>query len=349
MNKISRVLVLILSIALILAYFVPIWKIDLQAPQYPEGLGMKIWINKLAGDISTINGLNHYIGMQKIDETSIPELRYMPYLLGIIIGMGILVSLAGKKWFLYTWVFLFAALGIAGGIDFYLWEYDYGHNLDPRAAIKIPGMTYQPPLFGSKELLNFIAHSYPDIGGWTIILAGLFAIGITVYNQIIEKENKPKSMKNTFNTTSKLLTIIPIFICSIVLFSCKTGPEPINYGKDMCDHCKMKIMDERFGAEITTKQGKVFKFDAIECMVNYYNELDNSRKEKINLKLVTNAAKKGELIPADKAIYLLSENFPSPMGSNISAYLLQNEIEVFKMEFSGEIISWQDAQNKILK
>src|SRR5690606_32423571 len=121
-NKFSKVSVLVLSLSLILAFFFPVWKIDLEAPQYPEGLGMKIWINKLSGDINTINGLNHYIGMQYIEEDSIPELKYMPYLLGFLILLGIITSFAKRKGLLYTWVVLFAILGVAGAVDFYLWE-----------------------------------------------------------------------------------------------------------------------------------------------------------------------------------------------------------------------------------
>ena len=61
-------------------------------------------------------------------------------------------------------------------VDFYRWNYDYGHDLDPSAAIKVPGMAYQPPIFGYKQLLNFGAYSIPDIGGWLFIAAGLFLL-----------------------------------------------------------------------------------------------------------------------------------------------------------------------------
>ncbi|MFN8417160.1 MAG: hypothetical protein U0U66_12590 [Cytophagaceae bacterium] len=182
MNKVSKVSILILSLSLLIVYFVPIWRINLEAPQYPEGLGMQIWVNRLEGDISTINGLNHYIGMKFIEETSIPELKYMPFILAAIIGFGIIVSISKSKKLLYTWAFLLLAMCVIGGVDFYLWEYDYGHNLDPHAPIKIPGMSYQPPLFGSKELLNFNAHSYPHIGGWIIISVSIIVVVLCLLN-----------------------------------------------------------------------------------------------------------------------------------------------------------------------
>lgn len=182
MNKVSKVSILILSLSLLIVYFVPIWRINLEAPQYPEGLGMQIWVNRLEGDISTINGLNHYIGMKFIEETSIPELKYMPFILAAIIALGIIVFISKSKKLLYTWAFLLLAMCVIGGVDFYLWEYDYGHNLDPHAPIKIPGMSYQPPLFGSKELLNFNAHSYPHIGGWIIISVSIIVVALCLFS-----------------------------------------------------------------------------------------------------------------------------------------------------------------------
>lgn len=67
---------------------------------------------------------------------------------------------------------MFVLFVILAGIDFYRWNYEYGHNLDPNAAIKVPGMAYQPPVLGYKELLNFGAYSIPDTGGWLLVTAG---------------------------------------------------------------------------------------------------------------------------------------------------------------------------------
>ena len=178
MKKTSRISVLIISLALIAVYFLPVWEIELEAPQYPEGLGMNIWINKITGDLNTINGLNHYIGMKTIQPDSIKELTLMPYILGALILLGISVVIAGRKKLLIVWVVFFMMLGIAGAVDFYLWEYDYGHNLNPEAAIKIPGMSYQPPLIGSKQLANFTAYSIPDTGGIILIVAGIASLVI---------------------------------------------------------------------------------------------------------------------------------------------------------------------------
>lgn len=149
-------------------YLFPIWSIQLEAPQYPEGIGLNIWVDTIAGkepqDLQNINGLNHYIGMREIVPDSIPELKLMPYFVGFLIATGLIVALFGNRRWLLGWLILFLALAVTGLVDFYLWEYDYGHNLNPDAPIKVPGMTYQPPLLGSKQLLNIKATSLPHIG-----------------------------------------------------------------------------------------------------------------------------------------------------------------------------------------
>src|SRR3990172_9965741 len=102
----------------------------------------------------------------------------MPKLLGGGVVGGLLVALIGRRPLLYVWAVLIT-LGAAAGLgDFYKWGYDYGHKLDPHAAIKVPGMSYQPPVIGSKQLLNFHATSWPGVGGWIAIAA--LAIVVTV-------------------------------------------------------------------------------------------------------------------------------------------------------------------------
>lgn len=163
------------------AYFVPLWQILMWAPQYPEGLEMKIWINTLTGDVKIISALNHYIGMKHIEVSMFPEFSYMIYIVAFIIGFGILTSLINKRVMLWLYVSLILSAGLGALIDFYLWGYDYGHNLNPTAPIVVPGMSYQPPLIGTKQLLNFTAFSGPDIGGWIFICAGIMVIGTLVF------------------------------------------------------------------------------------------------------------------------------------------------------------------------
>jgi copper chaperone NosL len=207
MKKLSKVLIIAASLSLALVFVFPMWEISLEAPQYPEGLAMQIWANKITGDLNTINGLNHYIGMKQIKPDSIKELTIMPFIIGFLLVTGIGVGLAGKKKLLAVWTILFVLAGVAGGVDFYMWEYDYGHNLNPEAAIKVPGMSYQPPIIGSKQLLNFTATSMPDIGGFALIGAGLTAILVLLYEWRFNKsfgkvKNEKENAKHTDNDSS---------------------------------------------------------------------------------------------------------------------------------------------------
>ncbi|MFZ1610493.1 MAG: hypothetical protein WAT52_05455 [Chitinophagales bacterium] len=171
LNRVTRIVLLVCALGMLPTLFFPIWRIDLFAPQYPEGLYLQIWKDRLTGDVDVINGLNHYIGMQHIKEEMFPEFGYMYIILYAMVGLGILAFIINRRWMMLTWAIAIVVIGSLGLYDFYQWCYDYGHNLDPNAAIKIPGMTYQPPLFGHKRLLNFDAWSQPDIGGVSLMIS----------------------------------------------------------------------------------------------------------------------------------------------------------------------------------
>lgn len=188
-NTVSRAVVGFSALILVVGYFVPLWQILMWAPQYPEWLTMKIWINNITGDVRIINALNHYIGMKLIELDMFPEFKYMTYLLGALIGVGLLAAIIGKRFMLWIYLGSLVAAAVAALVDFYLWGYDYGHNLNPEAAIQVPGMSYQPPLIGTKQLLNFTAYSGPDIGGWIFVASGVMAASVLAFE--IYRNRKP--------------------------------------------------------------------------------------------------------------------------------------------------------------
>lgn len=194
MSRTSRILTAVAAVLLLSVFVFPLWSIHLVAPQYPEGIGMYIRVNTIVGwtefDLNKINNLNHYIGMKRIVPEAIPELRFMPWLFAALIGGGVLVAIIGRRRALRGWLVAFALLGASGLVDFYRWSYDYGHNLDPETAvIKVPGMSYQPPLIGSKQLLNFTATSWPGPAGW---LAGVaFALGAIAAWRSAPRKGRP--------------------------------------------------------------------------------------------------------------------------------------------------------------
>jgi hypothetical protein len=136
---------------------------------------MVIRVNTVQGarptDLQNLNELNHYIGMRVIDPHSISELRWMPWVVVSLAVAGLLAAAAGRTALVVTWLAAGLGAAVMGITDFYRWEYDYGHHLDvEHAIIRIPGMSYQPPLVGSKQLLNFTATSYPATGAWLVAI-----------------------------------------------------------------------------------------------------------------------------------------------------------------------------------
>lgn len=180
MKVLPRILMILAAASLSLLFLFPMWKIYLDAPQYPEGLEMHIWINKIGGNteftLQNFNILNHYIGMEKIEAESFKELKIMPpVVIGFIVSALLLAVFPSRKGMI-VWVVALMIGGIVGLIDFYLWLVRFGTELDPSAPIKVPGMTYIPPFIGSKSLLNFDAFSIPATGGVGVALAILFGL-----------------------------------------------------------------------------------------------------------------------------------------------------------------------------
>ncbi|WP_460219649.1 nitrous oxide reductase accessory protein NosL [Psychroserpens sp. MEBiC05023] len=125
----------------------------------------------------------------------------------------------------------------------------------------------------------------------------------------------------------------------LLFFSCNVSPKPIDYGSDGCHFCKMTIVDKVHAAEIVTKKGKVYKFDATECMINFMNEFDTSE---IALYLSNDYTTPEILIDATKATFLISENIPSPMGAFLSAFEHQVDAQQAQSEKGGDLYSWNE-------
>lgn len=186
---------MLLAAILPLALFIfPLWNITLEAPQYPTPLGMNIHINDFADanphDIKNINIMNHYVGMKYIPD-AIPEFKIFPAGIIITTVIGLIIAFRfNYKWFL-AWFILMVVLSTAGLYDFYLWNYDYGNNLDPKAILKFTNpdgsaMGFQPPIFGSKDVLNFKVHSYPRLGALFLSLG----LGASFIAYLLGKKEK---------------------------------------------------------------------------------------------------------------------------------------------------------------
>lgn len=294
----SRLMLVAAALLLVGTFFVPLWRIQLHAPQYPEGLGMLIRLDTITGikpaDLDNINGLNHYIGMKVIEPEHIPVLQVMPLVVGGLIAIAALVAFTGLRLLLLGWLATFAIAGGAGMFEFYRWSYDYGHNLAADAIIKVPGMSYQPPLIGSKTLLNFVAESWPASGSW--LAAAAFILGVIAF------------WPRRRNAVTAVLLATAAACAS-------PDPRPLEYGHRDCDVCRMRITDQRFGGEFVSQTGKVQQFDSIECLVNYVGAATSAPRSL----WVIDFAHPGTLIPVHSARFQRRAGPSAGMGANLVA------------------------------
>ncbi|QBA63218.1 nitrous oxide reductase accessory protein NosL [Muriicola soli] len=135
-----------------------------------------------------------------------------------------------------------------------------------------------------------------------------------------------------------------IVLSLVLLISCKPGPDPIQYGFDGCHYCSMTIVDKQHASEFVTQKGKVYKFDASECMINFTKDFDSSV---IALYLVNDYNNPGVLVDATRATYLISENIPSPMGAYLTAFNSKEEANIARDINQGILLSWDELGQRL--
>ena len=335
-KNINRVLLVLGALALLAVVKVPMWRIDLRAPQYPEGLSLFIYPSHLAGNVDIVNGLNHYIGMKPLHTQDFFEFTILP---AIIIGFSVLLlltAIVGKRWMLVSIFVLFVVFGIIAMADFWRWEYNYGHNLNPDAAIIVPGMAYQPPLIGFKQLLNFGAYSIPALGGFLFVGVGLLLLVLNIIEYKFYKR---------FKAITRKPAIIILLLSSVLFTSCNSSPTPIALGKDNCSYCKMPFSDARFGAELITSKGKIYKFDDAHCLFSFMNESENKNKKNGRIYFVDFSGKH-EFVPAANAIFLKSDALRTPMAGNVAAFQSKDSLQLAIQKFPGTTLEWNELNVK---
>lgn len=160
------------ALLLIVSIFLPYWRLVLQAPQYPGGLEVRAYLDRLEGDVREIDGLNHYIGMRPLDEAATLE-RSLSLIAVTVISLlvigAIFIHNRGAAWLALPAVaFPAAFLG-----DLAYWLRDFGTNLDPRAPLSSSIEPFVPPVLGKGYVGQFATVAYPDVG---LILAGVASL-----------------------------------------------------------------------------------------------------------------------------------------------------------------------------
>ncbi|HWP39068.1 MAG TPA: hypothetical protein VNL18_16085 [Gemmatimonadales bacterium] len=175
----GRLLMLAATLAILPSIVLPTWTISLRAPQYPEGLELRIYPNTVAGDVREVNLLNHYIGMHEIEPDEFPEFRFIPFFILRFFGFALITALAARM-----------PLAVLGWMDFVLfgavmlytmqhWLYEYGHNLASNAPLRVEPFT--PHLIGSTSVGQFSVSSWPATGAILMGIAGLMGPIIAWY------------------------------------------------------------------------------------------------------------------------------------------------------------------------
>lgn len=139
--------------------------------------------------------------------------------------------------------------------------------------------------------------------------------------------------------------LIAFFITSWLLISCNPAPKPIKLGTDSCNFCKMSIADEHFGAEMISKQGKVYKFDDIHCLIEFIKVNDISKGD-IRQTWLINYEQPHNFIPAEKAFLVKSNKLHSPMGGNVASFDDEKKMNDLMKNIKGEKISIDSILNK---
>ena len=134
-------------------------------------------------------------------------------------------------------------------------------------------------------------------------------------------------------------------LCLILLLiaqcACTVNEKPIEYGTDECQYCKMIIMDHRYGSEMVTEKGKVYVFDAAECLIEYLHNNDDIRSSAKHL-LITPYTNPNELSDAKSATYLVSGQMPSPIGAYLTSFSDHNIAEQYQKEKGGDLYTWHE-------
>ncbi len=139
----------------------------------------------------------------------------------------------------------------------------------------------------------------------------------------------------------KYLQVLLAFICG-VLASCSTEPVPLAYGKDVCDFCKMTLMDKKFGAELVTQKGKVYKFDDLRCFLSFYHS-DTEPTETYQHLLVVDYSNPVKLVSAKDAFYVKSPAINSPMNGQLAAFETKSTMDDFKAQWNGIYLTWGEV------
>jgi hypothetical protein len=177
----SAILLMTAAVMLVASIFLPYWRMRLNAPQYPKGLFVTVYVNHMAGDIGEIDGLNHYIGMASLEKAAQIERSLAPVALLVIVLMIVSLAFIHSKWasILALPAMSFPLVFLA---DMWVWLWYYGNHRDPSAALSSAVKPFTPAILGTGHVGQFSTTAWLQPGWYLALLAALLT-GIALWLQ----------------------------------------------------------------------------------------------------------------------------------------------------------------------
>ena len=184
---VPTILFIVAAIVLVVSIFMPVWSLRLEAPQYPDGLIVEVYVNHMEGDVREIDGLNHYIGMRPLGEAAQLEKTLSIAAIAVVSTLLMAAIFIHNRWagllslpaILYPGIFM---------LDLFLWLRHFGLNLDPTAALSSSVDPFVPPLIGTRKIANFVTHGSVDTGFYlAVTCAVLVLVALVLHRRVYSR------------------------------------------------------------------------------------------------------------------------------------------------------------------
>jgi copper chaperone NosL len=211
-------------------------------------------------------------------------------------------------------------------------------------------MSYQPPMFGTRQMLNFQTTAWPGPGGFLAMAGVGLGVLCVAYEVRLRRRRRVRTASPNHAAAPVAAGLLLSTLVALLAFAatgCAKKPQAIAYGTDACEHCSMIITDERHGAVLVTAKGRSHKFDAVECMLQSVMPGGKLADTPVHSWHVTDYAARAVLVDAKTAAYLVSPNLPSPMGAGLSAFATREAAERVQQEKGGTVMDWEGMKDYI--
>jgi hypothetical protein len=194
---VPSILFIAAAIVLVVSIFMPVWSLSLEAPQYPDGLKVEVYVNHMEGDVWEIDGLNHYIGMRPLGDAAQLEKTLSIAAIAVVSTLLMAAILIHNRWagllslpaIVYPGIFM---------LDLFLWLRHFGLNLDPTAAFSSSVDPFVPPLLGSRKIANFVTHGSVEMGFYlAVTCAVLVMVALVLHRRAYSRLAKETNGETT--------------------------------------------------------------------------------------------------------------------------------------------------------